>query len=103
MPNVFSTILQTIRGWKTGGRGPSSEKVARLFRFRYGCFKDLLASNTELLKIISDLEEKLRGLEVFGMSYVRSQASRAVFHAYRMVKSLDDLSGHRYPRLFAAL
>lgn len=103
MANVVPKILKRIRKWKTGARKSSSEAVARLFRFRYGCFKDLLASNTELLHIITDLEEKLRGQEVFGMSYVRSQASRAVFHAYRMVKSLDDLSGHRYPRLFAAL
>ncbi len=74
-----------------------------MFRFRYACFKDLLASNSELLNIITDLEEKLRGQEVFGMSYVRSQASRAVFHTLRMVKSLDDLSGHRYPLLFVRL
>ncbi len=103
MPNIVSNVLHKIGRWKANRRKPSGEKVSRLFRFRYGCFKDLLASNTELLTIITDLEVKLRGQEVFGMSYVRSQASRAVFHAYRMVKSLDDLSGHRYPRLFAAL
>lgn len=81
--------------------GPDRERVARLFRFKYACFKDLLNSNTELLNIITDLEEKLRGLDVFGMSYIRSQATRAVFHTLKMVKSLDDLSGHRYPLLFA--
>ena len=60
----------------------------------------MLASNTELLNIITDFEEKLRGQEFFGMSYIRSQATRAVFHTLKMVKSLDDLSGHHFTTLF---
>ncbi|MEW6347842.1 MAG: PEP/pyruvate-binding domain-containing protein [Thermodesulfobacteriota bacterium] len=102
MPEFISRILNKIRS-RLRARGPSKDRVSRLFRFRYACFKDLLASNTELLHIITAFEEKLRGQEVFGMSYVRSQASRAVFHTLRMVKSLDDLSGHRYPLLFERL
>ncbi|MBI5570897.1 MAG: phosphoenolpyruvate synthase [Desulfomonile tiedjei] len=100
MPGKIADILERIRRWRSGNRGSSRDKVSRVFRFRYACFKDLLASNTELLNIITDFEEKLRGQETFGMSYIRSQATRAVFHALRMVKSLDDLSGHRYPVLF---
>jgi pyruvate,water dikinase len=61
---------------------------------------DLLSSNTELLNIITDFEEKLRGQEFFDMSYVRSQATRAVFHTLKMAKSLDDLSGHHFTTLF---
>ncbi|MBI4858755.1 MAG: phosphoenolpyruvate synthase [Candidatus Riflebacteria bacterium] len=100
MLRTISHFLDRIRRWLTPRRRPSGEAVSRLFRYRYSCFKDLLASNTEALNIITDLEEKLRGQEIFGMSYVRSQASRAVFHILRMVKSLDDLSGHRYRSLF---
>ncbi|MGC1401805.1 MAG: PEP/pyruvate-binding domain-containing protein [Thermodesulfobacteriota bacterium] len=37
------------------------------------------------------------------MSYVRTQAARAIFHVLRMVKNLDDLSNHRYGRLFEVL
>ncbi len=63
----------------------------------------MLNSNTELLNIITDFETKLRGREVFGMAYIRSQAARSVFHTLRMVKSLDDLSGHKYGMLFDAV
>jgi pyruvate,water dikinase len=63
----------------------------------------LLDSNTQFLKIITDMEEKLRGQQIFGMTYVRTQAARAIFHALRMVKNLDDLSNHRYPILFENL
>jgi pyruvate,water dikinase len=103
MPHRISKILDRIWKWKYGDRAASRERVSRLFKFKYTCFKDLLASNTELLNLITDFEEKLRGQEVFGMSYVRSQATRAVFHTLRMVKSLDDLSGHRYLALFDVL
>ena len=52
---------------------------------------------------MADLEEKLQGRQVFGMAYVRSQTARAAFHAFRMIKSLDVLSGHQYPMLYGVL
>lgn len=96
-------LLKRVWSFKSGSLDVSGDKVSRAFKFRYTCFKDLLASNTELLNIVSDFEDKLRGQDVFGMSYVRSQATRAVFHTFRMVKSLDDLSGHKYATLFRVL
>jgi pyruvate,water dikinase len=97
--NLFRNIYRKLKG-----RGaPARDEVAAAFRFRYACFKDLLDSNSQLLNIIADLEEKLQGRQVFGMSYVRSQATRAAFHAFRMIKSLDVLSGHKYPYLYGIL
>ena len=37
------------------------------------------------------------------MSDVQTQWVRSVFHALRMVKNLDDLSAHHYPKLFEVL
>jgi len=82
---------------------PAQEDIGAVFRFKYGLFKELLTSNTQLLDTITDLEQKLEGHQLFGMSYVRSSATRAVFHAFRMVKSLDVLSGHQYPMLYPVL
>jgi len=98
--NFFREIYRKFSGRQ--GR-PSRDDLAAAFRFRYACFKDLLDSNSQLLNIITDLEEKLTGRHVFGMSYVRSQAARAAFHAFRMTKSLDVLSGHKYPVLYTVL
>jgi pyruvate,water dikinase len=98
--NLFREIYRKF----TGRRGrPSRDDLAAAFRFRYACFKDLLDSNSQLLNIIADLEEKLTGRHVFGMSYIRSQAARAAFHTFRMIKSLDVLSGHKYPVLYRVL
>jgi pyruvate,water dikinase len=100
MTRILKGLLRKLKEWRFGDSAAAREKVARLFRFRYACFKDLLSSNAEMLNIITDFELKLRGQEVFGMSYIRSQATRAVFHTLKMAKALDDLSGHTYPMLF---
>lgn len=71
-----------------------------LFQAKYEHFKQLLDSNAELSKIVTDIEEKLGGRHIFGMAYIRSQSTRAVFYALRMVMSLNKLSGNRYQRLF---
>lgn len=92
-----------FRWWKSDQGKPDREGLKETFRFKYGCFKDLLASNEENLGIIADIEEKLRGQNLFGMAYVKSRSARAVFHAYRVVKSLNALSGQKYPLLFDAL
>lgn len=98
--NLFRNIYQR---WKHPRGKVSKEQIAEVFRFKYVLFKDLLDSNAQLLNIITDLEEKLQGRQLFGMSYIRSQATRAAFHAFRMVKSLDVLSGHKYPVLYRVL
>lgn len=81
----------------------SGDNRADLFSFKYSCFKMLLESNAELINVITDIEEKLLGQQVFGMSYVRSRSAKAVFHALRMIKNMDDLSGHHYSPLFDSL
>ncbi len=98
--NLFRNIYQR---WKHPRGQASKEQIAEVFRFKYVLFKDLLDSNAQLLHIITDLEEKLQARQLFGMSYIRSQATRAAFHAFRMVKSLDVLSGHKYPVLYRVL
>ncbi|MFH0813383.1 MAG: PEP/pyruvate-binding domain-containing protein, partial [Pseudomonadota bacterium] len=96
-------IFSALKSWKLRKGKPSNDKLSEIFQVKYEHFKELLNSNTELSKIIADIEEKLQGHQVFGMSYVRSQAVQAVFYTLRMVKSLDALSGHKYPQLFNVL
>lgn len=82
---------------------PSKEDISRVFRVKYSWFKELLASNTEVLNIITDMGEKLEGRQIFGMSYVRAKSTRAVFHTFRMVKCLNTLSNNKYASLYDIL
>lgn len=84
-------------------RKPTDQNLTDLFRQKYEHFKQLLDSNAEMSKIITDIEEKLLGRQVFGMAYVRSQSARAVFYALRMVQSLNSLSSNRYLRLIGTV
>ena len=102
MPEAIFNIANKIKAWKSRARH-HKRRVSRVSQFRYASFKELLASYTELLNIISDIEEKLREQAIFGMSYIRSQSTRAVFHTLRMLKSFDDLSGQSYLTLFDVL
>ncbi|MCX5892425.1 MAG: PEP-utilizing enzyme [Deltaproteobacteria bacterium] len=103
MAETLNLFRDLYRKFKSHRAKPSRDDVAAAFRFRYACFKDLLDSNSQLLNIMADLEEKLQGRQVFGMAYVRSQTARAAFHTFRMIKSLDVLSGHKYPVLYPVL
>ncbi len=77
----------------------SRERVMRVFRARYAHFKDLLDSNAELARILADIDEKIAGCTLFGATWLRSQATRAVFHAMRMVTGLNAISNDAYPAL----
>lgn len=67
---------------------------------QYLTFKDLIASNDEILEIIADVDKKLGGDELFGMAFVRSRFVTAATHAYRMIQNLNSLSGRRYQELY---
>ncbi|MDI6853060.1 MAG: PEP/pyruvate-binding domain-containing protein [Deltaproteobacteria bacterium] len=101
MVETLNLFRQLYKKWRARRAAP--REVSEVFRFKYTCFRDLLDSNAQLLAIITDIEEKLQGRQVFGMAYVRSQAARAAFHAFRMIKNLDVLSGHKYPVLYQVL
>jgi pyruvate,water dikinase len=96
-------ILNIFRKWLAPKHAPSKEDLNELFRFKYTCFKDLLASNEDNLNVITDIEQKLQGQQIFGMAYVRTVSARTVFHTLRMIKGLNALSGNRYLPLFEAL
>lgn len=97
--NMLRSLNLFRRSKSDRQKSPGSE-ISNIFRTKYERFKELLDSNSELAKIISDLEEKLKGQQIFGMSYLRSQSARAVFHTMRMIEGLNAISNHRYPNLY---
>jgi len=93
LKKLFCTLLGKAE------KADSQQVLEEEFRRKYKNFQELLESNAELLKIVTDMELKLRGEQVYGMSYIRAQATRAVFHALRMAGSFDGLSGASNQRL----
>jgi len=99
MASIWEKLKQAAKGCKRSSQNGSTHT----FEARYISFKELLTANTHLLNIIADIEDKLQGHRLFGMTYVRTQASRAVFYAMRMVLCLNFISAKQYLHLMPAL
>ena len=78
-------------------------RVLSSLRTKYIHFKILLDSNTQLLNIFADLEEKLKGRSAFGLEWLKAQCIKIVFHTGRMIRSFEIMSGRRYPELYQRL
>jgi len=78
-------------------------RVLSSLRTKYIHFKILLDSNTQLLNIFADLEEKLKGRSAFGLEWLKAQCIKIVFHTGRMIRSFEIMSGRRYPELYQQL
>jgi pyruvate,water dikinase len=101
MGTVLAGLRSLFSGFSKRSPALGREETAAIFRNKYNEFQSLLESNTELLKIFSEMEVMLEGREVFGMAFIRSRTSRAIFHAIRMIKSFERLSGRPQPVLLA--
>lgn len=75
------------------------ETNGQVFRIRYTRFRDLLESNAELAKIMSEIESRRNDNIPVSVTWLKSQSARAVFHTSRMVSCLSELSGHNYKQL----
>ncbi|MCL2341056.1 MAG: PEP-utilizing enzyme [Proteobacteria bacterium] len=101
--NNLKQLFKSIRDRNVADQTRNPSEMNALFRFRYTLFKELLAANSELLSVLSDMDEKLKGNTVFGLSYVSSQVNKSLRNAFQMVKSLNVMSGGKHRDLYAAL
>ena len=91
------SLWQWLQTWWTPKEQiTQTEKTLRDFRLQYSHFKDLLQSNAELGRIMAEIDEKLQGSALFGMSEIRALATRAVFHSMRMVTALNAIANNNY-------
>ena len=99
-PRQRATTGKQIMAWAVckwfkkprASAGQRRERLMAAFRAKYANFKVLLESNAELLKIIADIETKLRGQMVFGSGYIEAASMRAIFHAGRMIQCFEAMA-----------
>ncbi len=84
-----------------GGGVPDAEteRLRALYRERCSRFRLLLSANKSALEIMADMEEALRGVRPFGMTYVRGACTRACASVFQIVRHLNALSDDRWPDL----
>ncbi|WP_341806097.1 PEP/pyruvate-binding domain-containing protein, partial [Nitratidesulfovibrio liaohensis] len=76
-----------------------TERLRALYRERCSRFRLLLSANKSALEIMADMEEALRGVRPFGMTYVRGACTRACASVFQIVRHLNALSDDRWPEL----
>lgn len=106
MPTILENLRQMfkeLRGHRGGEQPGNPSAMNALFRFRYALFKELLVANSELLTALSDMDVKLKGETVFGLSYINNQVNKSLKHSFQMVKCLNVMSGSKYRELYGAL
>ena len=87
-----------------GGRQELADQdILAEFKKRYHNFRLLLTANKKTLAIMSEMEQAMRGQFVFGMSFVRSQATAASVNVFRIVKHLSEIAPGKYDALFERL
>jgi pyruvate,water dikinase len=78
-----------------------TERLRALYRERCSRFRLLLSANKSALEIMADMEDALRGVRPFGMTYVRGACTRACASVFQIVRHLNVLSDDRWPELEA--
>jgi pyruvate,water dikinase len=106
MPTILGNLRQffkDVRACKGSDSPGNTNEMNALFRFKYAQFKELLVANSELLSALSDMDEKLKGEQVFGISYINNQIKKSLKYAFQMVKCLNVMSSAKHRELYAAL
>ena len=99
----LKTFFSSLVGEDGRGKGMSDEEILAEFKKRYHNFRLLLTANKKTLGIMSEMEQALRGQFVFGMSFVRSQATAVSVNVFRIVKHLSEIAPGKYDLLFERL
>ena len=93
-----TALFLEVIGLREGQHGHAEAQVAR-FRLNYQAFRTLLAANDSFLSAVADLDERGRRNDPFDSAFVKRRVVRALADVHRMVDSLDEISGLRYPGL----
>lgn len=83
-------------------RSRSEVKAAALrasFSANYRKFRALLTANNNALELITEMAHALDSGRPFGMTFVRSRCTALNVNVYKMIRSLQELSGGKYPGL----
>lgn len=104
MPTIIGNIKKYFSDRKKNQEiKEAGAEMSSVFRFKYRIFKELLAANSELLTLLSDVEEKLKGDKDFGAIYIKNQTQKALMQAFLMVKNINVLSNEAYMELYGVL
>ena len=88
---------------KPDARGTHGGGEALSVRLVYNRFRELLALNETLHKLIADVEEKLQGRSAFQLEPMAQRIRQGFIDTFMMVKDLNQIAEDRYSELYIVL
>ncbi|MGD8921956.1 MAG: PEP/pyruvate-binding domain-containing protein [Candidatus Zixiibacteriota bacterium] len=82
-----------------GGKHGDSDFVLKQLREKFSHFLNILEKNNQVLKTISDMEEKSRGEYLFDLNYIRISLEAIQAGVHSMIEEMVLLGGPRYAAL----
>ena len=104
MAGFFRALGKLFGGSKPEPASPAElEALRAAYRARCESFRRLLAANNAALDVMASMEEALRGLKPFGMTFVRGQCARVAANVFQIVRQLSLLTSGRFDALYDKL
>jgi pyruvate,water dikinase len=88
--------------WKLRDAEKARDKIRLAFTQRYLNFKTLLSLNDKVLEIINEMEQALEDNNGFGMAFVRGHCTALSVNLFKIIQSLNEITGGRHQTLFNA-
>jgi pyruvate, water dikinase len=98
----MTSWLNRLKCYFTGGPRldeAAAAAVSAQFKSRYNSFKRLLEANNQALRVMSELDQALTGMQSFGMVFVRSRCTAVSVDVYSMIRHLRALADGGYDEL----
>ncbi len=98
MGRIYDFLRRLVIKMPRAG-GSNAEELRIAFKARYHNFKLLLNSNNKALEIMADIEEALKGVRPFGMTFVMSSCTRISTNVWQIIRHLNELAPGKYEEL----
>ena len=75
------------------------DTAKELMTVKYQAFRNLLATNNQVLELMADMEEKLSGEYLFDMHYIKTNVRLIGYGVSKIIENLNALSRDKYAQL----
>ncbi len=100
--NIFNKLLRLINGFRVTNKKAASDPSPFIIH-RYHSLQEILSYNDDILKLISELEDKLSGNKIFGLDFIKAIIDKISLDTFQLIKATNHIADGQYPSLYGAL
>ncbi len=70
---------------------------------RYHSLQEILSYNNDILKLISEIEDKLSGDKIFGLDFIKAIVEKISLDTFQLIKATNHIADGKYSSLYGTL